>query len=404
MAQSVKRYVRSCDSCQRNKPSNQRPLGLLTPLRVPTDRWEQITMDFIVQLPRTNQGYDSIVVFVDRLSKRVHLAPTTTTASAVEIARIFFDVVFRHHGLPATIISDRDPKFTSRFWKTLFSLLGTRISLSTAFHPETDGQTERMNRTLEDMLRALVNYRQNDWDTWLTAAEFAINNSKQSSTGFSPFYLDTGRTPIITGPLTGSTTTPSQVAFADKFIEEMRSALRIAKDALLKAQDHQMEYANKKRRPGTFNVGDLVLLSSTNICPNQSTQRPSKKLLPKYLGPFKVEQKVSSVTYKLNLPPSMRIHPVFHISLLKPYHANPTDFPDRTQSPPPPIYVDDSDTPEFEVEFILDKRCYRRQTQYLVKWAGYPEHDATWVPISNLKNAREAITEFERSSSGMAIE
>ena len=160
MGKDVYKFVSTCDSCQRNKPSNQQPAGLLQPLPTPTQKWEQITMDFIVQLPVTRKEFDAIVVFVDRLTKRAIFCPTNTSVSAPEIAKIFFNKVFCHHGLPRVIVSDRDAKFTSHFWRTLFQHLGTKLSMSTAFHPQTDGQTERMNRTLEEMLRAYSTYNQ----------------------------------------------------------------------------------------------------------------------------------------------------------------------------------------------------------------------------------------------------
>ena len=193
----VKQYVTSCLACQANKPSNQAPIGLLQPLPIPARRWEQVSMDLITQLPRTAAGHDAIVVFVDKLSKMVHYAPTTTSVTAPQLARIMFDVVVRQHGVPVSIVSDRDARFTSVFWRALWQQLGTRLAMSTAYHPQTDGQTERANRTLEDMLRAYVSYRQTDWDKHLTAAEIAYNNSVQASTGFSPFFLNAGQHPHL---------------------------------------------------------------------------------------------------------------------------------------------------------------------------------------------------------------
>ena len=159
-------------------------------------------MDFIVQLPLTRQKHDAIVVFVDRMTKRAYFQPTTTNATAPEIADIFFNTIFRNHGLPKVIVSDRDAKFTSKFWKALFKQLDTKLAMSTAFHPQTDGQTERMNRTLEQMLRIYTNYAQDDWDKLLTIAEFAYNNSVQSSTGYTPFELDCGQAPNTPSNLT----------------------------------------------------------------------------------------------------------------------------------------------------------------------------------------------------------
>nr|CAG8647205.1 594_t:CDS:2 [Entrophospora candida] len=158
---TYEKYITSCDSCQRNKSNNKQPAGLLQPLSTPLKRWEQVTMDFIVQLPTTHKGYDAIIVIVDCLSKHAHFCPTHTSVTAPEVAKIFFSTIFKNHGLPQVIISDRDAKFTSRFWKTLFEQVGTKLAMSTAFHPQTDGQTERMNRTLEEMLCA-YSYKQDN--------------------------------------------------------------------------------------------------------------------------------------------------------------------------------------------------------------------------------------------------
>ena len=162
--------------------------------------------------------YDTILVVVDRLIKRVHFIPTTTSASAPDIAKIFFDNIFRLHGLPTTIVSDRDPKFVSKFWRELLKQLGTQAAMSTAHHPQTDGQTERANRTLEDMLRAFVNYRQDNWDDCLPAAEFAYNNSVQASTGFSPYYLDCGQHPTTPGTLIAQQAIISKVPSIEDFL------------------------------------------------------------------------------------------------------------------------------------------------------------------------------------------
>jgi len=190
MAMDVASYVRSCPHCQQVKPTNQPPQGLLMPLPTPAYRWEQITMDFIVGLPPTPRGHDSVVVFVDQLTKMVHVAPMQSTFTARQTARVFFDTVFRLHGMPSLFISDRDTRFTSSFWTNLVQLLDTKLSMSTAFHPQTDGQTERANRTFEDMLRSYCDEDHSTWDELLTPLEFAYNNSCQAST----FLLKYGTT------------------------------------------------------------------------------------------------------------------------------------------------------------------------------------------------------------------
>jgi transposase InsO family protein len=396
MAKDIKAYVTTCEACQRNKSTTQYPAGLLQPLPTPGRRWEQVTMDFIVQLPKTKSGFDAIMVVVDRLTKRVHFLPTTTNASAPDIAKLFFNQVFRLHGLPQVIISDRDPKFVSKFWKTLFKQLGTKISLSTAHHPQTDGQTERANRTLEDMLRAFVNYKQDNWDDCLSAAEFAYNNSTQASTGYTPFHLDCGQTPIVPSSLLNQTLYPSNVDSVEDFMSNWRTMITIAKDSLTEAQDRQAKYANKKRRDDRFNIGDKVYLSTAHLSPPTEKQRPLKKLQPKYIGPYEIEKVISTTAYKLKLPHDLKMHPVFHISLLKRYHQEaPEKFPHRRRDPPPPVIYRDQDEPEFEVQEILNKRTFYSKTQYLVQWKGYERHDATWEPVTNLTHCRALIRRYE---------
>ena len=197
MKATVDEYVRTCDPCQHSKSSNQPPGGLLQPLPIPQERWEHISMDLITQLPRTKDGLDAIFVCVDRLSKMVHFAAIKTAVTAPQLARVFIDTVFKHHGLPKAIVSNRDPRFTSNFWRAVMARIGCHQAMSTAHHPQTDGQTERANRTLKEMLRSYVNSRQNDWDQYLAPLEFAYNNAQQSSTGHSPFFLNHGRQPFI---------------------------------------------------------------------------------------------------------------------------------------------------------------------------------------------------------------
>jgi hypothetical protein len=397
MARDVLRYVKTCDSCQRNKPANRRPAGPLQPLPIPEGRWEDISMDFIVELPRTKQGYDAILVVVDRLTKRAHFIPTTTDMTAPGAARAFVDNIFRLHGLPRTIVSDRDPRFTSDFWKELFKILGVRLTPSTAYHPETDGQTERVNRTLGQVLRAYVGYRQDDWDQWLPMVEFAYNNAKQASTGLTPFYCDLGQHPLVPDSLL-TTTEFSDITRVDAtagFLRRMAEILHEARGAIAEAQERQAYYANQHRREETFEEGEMVLLSTANITAAVDARRPSHKLNPRFIGPYRIAKVVSPTAYKLELPPTMKIHPVFHVSLLRKYQPNPEEFGERCQVPPPPVVINDQQ--EYEVERILDKRTRRRRTEYLVKWAGYELYDATWEPLDSLDNAQDAVRQFEQS-------
>jgi hypothetical protein len=187
---SVAAYISACEACQRNKSSTQKPAGLLQPLPIPSDPWDSVSVDFITGLPKTARGFDAIIVFVDRLTKMTHIAPTTTTVDAAGTARLFVENVWKHHGLSQDLVSDRGSVFVGNFFSELLTILGTKHKRSTAFHPQTDGQTERVNRVLEDMLRHYVMGigDQVNWDLYLSSAEFAINNSFHESIGTIPLF------------------------------------------------------------------------------------------------------------------------------------------------------------------------------------------------------------------------
>ena len=242
-----------------------------------------MAMDFIVQLPKTKNGWDAIVVFVDQLSKQAHFIPTKTTATAPEIAEIFLNQVFCLHGMPSAIVSDRDAKFMSNFWKAFFALHGTKLKFSIAYHPQTDGKTEHTNCTLKQMLSIFCCYKQNDWDKYLAHAEFAYNNSQQTSTKKTPFFLNYGQ-----HPRTATTVTSSTVPAAQDLAETISSLTRIARDALIEAQDQQTKYANQKQREVTYNIGDLVMLKTDHLHPDTLAQQPSRKLRAWRIGPYKI--------------------------------------------------------------------------------------------------------------------
>ena len=396
----IKLYVRSCLICQRTKSENRKPAGLLKPLPIPNRRWQCVTMDFIVQLPKTKNGYDAIMVVVDKLTKRAYFIPTTTTATAPDTALLYFKNVTKNgHGIPEIIVSDRDSKFTSLFWKSLWSLLDTKLAMSTAFHPETDGQTERTNRTLEQMLRAYTNKQQDNWDELLPYCEMAYNNSKIVSTGYSPFYLNYGQEMSLPANLLNNSdlndepiTTEDGNAAVEDIFADLRDTLINVQSNLTKAQEYQKKYADKSRRHEIYKLNDRVLLDTSDITFTIGT----KKLLDKYIGPYKIIEVISDVAYKLDLPIKFRLHPVFHVSKLK--RVVETDkFPDRKQlnRPAPVMKLDGKDA--WYVEKIIGKRIRAKKIQYLVKWEDYPEWESTWEPIQNVKHAQDAIEEYEQS-------
>lgn len=398
MRETVETYVRGCDACQRHKSANQKPPGLLHPLPIPEASWETITMDFIGPLPKTKTGYDSIVVFVDKLTKMVHYSPAHIKDTAVDIAKIFIKDIFKLHGLPRTIISDRDTRFTGHFWRSVFRTLGTRLAMSTAFHPETDGQTERANRTLLENLRSFVSQHQDDWELHLPILEMAYNNSVNASTGHTPFYLNYGyhpRMPTSLSPKIPACPTPE----AASFLENLQVSLERAKRLLEEAQHRQKRAADHRRRPSPdYNIGDQVLLSTTNL--NLRHLGATRKLLPKWIGPFKILESINGVSFKLELPERYkRLHPIFHVSLLKPYRDGTLDFPARERHDRPPPELLPSGEEVFEVERILDKRTQRIRgrnvVQYLIKWKGYPDSDNTWEPRHHL-HCDTLLEEFDK--------
>lgn len=383
----IRSYIAACEACQRNKTSTQKPPGLLQPLPIPNIPWDSVSMDFITGLPVTPREHDAILVVVDRLTKMTHIIPTTTTVDAMGTARLFVDNVWKHHGVPLSVVSDRGSVFVGTFFTELLKILGTQHKRSSAFHPQTDGQTERVNKVLEDMLRHYVMGldEQKNWDLYLSAAEFAINNSFHESIGTTPFRLNTGRDPRLPLSLTGSSRVPSAASFADR----IEKGLASAKKCLQAAQQRQKKYADQKRRDVTFNIGAQVLLSTTNLRLRKAFDNSlTDKLLPKWVGPFTILEKLGQVAYKLKLPDPWRVHPVFHVSLLKPYQT------DGRVQPPVPLLVDGE--VYYLIDQILDHRSTKQGrksiTEYYIRWKGYgPEHN-TWEPQSNIAESENGAT------------
>ena len=330
----------------------------------------------------TCRGHSAALTFVDRLTKCVHVIPTTINVDAEETARLYLTHIFRLHGLSRTIVCDRDPRFTSKFFREVFSTLGIDLKMSTANHPQTDGQTERMNRIIEDTLRAFVNHRQNDWDELLPLCEFAINDADQASTGETPFYLNYGLHPLTPSSLlhpasqsVAASSTPLS------WLDNRMDALRGAQDSLRAAQARQALYADRSRTVHSFKVGDEVLVFRDFLLTPEARDRPSDKLRLKWYGPFKITHKVAANAFRLALPRTIRAHPVFNVSALKRYHANV--LPGRAPPVPPPVIDADGHT-RYIVEQVLSHRGRGRSRRFLVKWKGYV--DATWEPEQFLQD------------------
>lgn len=344
-------------------------------------------MDFIEGLPES-EGFDCIFVVVDRFTKMGRFIPTVKTLDTPGLAFIFLREIFAQHGVPSDIVSDRGKHFISRFWSSLCDLLHIKSNLSTAYHPETDGQTERLNQILEQYLRIYVNYQQDDWVSLLPLAEFAYNNSPHSATQLTPFFANKGYHPQLTVHQEEVTSVEAAQMATD--LESLHQYLR---DQLNVAVKQYASAAAPRRSPiPNLEVGDLCWLDTRNI----KTKRPMKKLDHKRIGPYRIIDKVSTHARRLELPRPLRaIHPVFHVSLLEPHREN--IIPHRTISPPPPIEIDGD--MEYEVAEILDSKIDRRRKDdfgllYKVRWRGYgPEHD-TDLLASNLDNAPELVNDF----------
>lgn len=390
MADDVREYVSTCPACQLNKPVNAKPLGLLQPLPVPSRKGESISLDLITGLPRTKNGFDAAVVFVDRLIKRIWVCPTTETVTGEGVAKLYFDTVFRQgHGVPQVLVSDRDPRFQGAFWQALFKHLGTRFNMSTANHPQTDGQTERSNRTVEEMLRAYVNPFHTDWDEHLTAVEFAYNDSVQASTGFSPFFLSHGQNPRTPLSLLASEDKPTDTN-ARAFAERMRRNLEAAKDALRRAQERQAVYANQHRQDHEFRVGNKVVLTAGFFreTAKAGADTSVKKLSAKAFGPLIVRKVHSKVAYELDFSETeFKGHPVIHISHLRPYRESDR-FPDRdaVYAPPPVGRVGDAGERYYTIQdFVSCRTTAQGVLEYKVKWTGYSDRSNKWLPAEFLR-------------------
>ena len=389
-ADQVKKYCQTCDVCQRIKAPRHRPYGELKALPLPKKPWKELSMDFITGLPPSKRRgivYDAILVVVDRFTKMVRYLPTTKTVDAAQLAELLFEEVALRYGMPEGIVSDRGSIFTSGFWSSLCYHAKIKRRLSTAFHPQTDGQTERQNQALEQYLRAFATDKQADWAKQLPMAEYAYMNSHHSSIGTTPFYMMYGYHPEIRwepedGPLKG------EVPAANERIKQLQASRDALAECWRKVSESQAKYYNAKHTPKKYNVGDLVMLSTKNL--NQ--KRPSKKISPKFVGPFRIEDKVGGQAYRLTLPSTYRIHNTFHVSYLEPYyHRADREMAEAFMQAPE--LIDDEE--QWEVEEVVDKVKNKEGVLYKVKWTGWGEEYNQWLPENELDGAQEVVKDYE---------
>jgi hypothetical protein len=419
MAVQVSQYVMTCDTCQRTKHSRQRTNGLLMPLPVPEEIDDHWTMDFVTGLPKTERGNDTIQGHFSRGGsiKRLVVARTTDTAS--DIAQRYMDSVVRHHGVPKSIVSDRDPRLMKGFWRALMEKLGTKLDPSTSHHPQSDGKSERDQQTMEQYLRAFCEERPKDWDLMLGLCELAMNSVPHAASGVSAYKLLYGREPATSVDRAlqqddKETTASSSDGVGQQALIEsdavlpaaearwktMQEAWTKARGDLLSAQQRMAVAADRHRREQQFKVGDLVLLSTEHLKLRDGDS--TRKLTPLFCGPFPIKRVVNRNAYELELPELFEIHPTINISQLRPYRDGRTDFPHRpaVRSRPPPDAIDSNGQESYVVERVLAHKGGGAGLKYLVLWQGYGFEEATWEPAASLLvGAKECVNEYKRVQS-----
>lgn len=380
LERDVREFVRGCITCNRFKPENVASPGLLQPLPIPEHVWTDLSMDFICGLPKS-YSKSTILVVVDRLSKAAHFMALQHPFTAVDVAQCFFDNVVKHHGFPQSIVTDRDPVFGGKFWRELFRLHGVRLQFSSAYHPQSDGQTEVLNRCLECYLRCMTGDMPKQWVKWLSLAELWYNTSYHSAIGMTPFQAVYGVPPPAHLPyLAGD----SANELVDRLCSTREDTIQLLKHNLRKAQERMTHQANKHRTEREFAVGDMVFLKLQPFRRNLLSGSSFHKLAARYFGPFEVLKKIGKVAYELQLPPGTKIHPVFHVSLLK------RSLRSGAVLAPSLPAVDDDGHPIREPFSILGRKLVQRDhlpiTQVLIRWKNTEEEDATWEDLAVIRS------------------
>ena len=392
MRREVIIHVNSCPKCQRTKAFHLKPFGKYVGWKPPIRRWSSISMDFIVALPLTLNGYDAILVVMDSTSRRIHLLPVNMNITAEETAKLVFDNIVRHHGLSHTILHDNDPRFIAKIWKKIWELTGTHLYFTPSYHPIANSANERSHRVIEDSLRSYVmDYEK--WDEHIAPAEFAINNHENIDTGRTPFELDTGQHPL--NPVTVQMSDLVKNKDIPGVLADWQASVKNAVVKYSEAQVRRLDILNKNRVVPNFDAGSKVLLSSKYIkWPGSDLM--GEHLKPRWIGEFEVEKfskNKQSVTIKLR--GTHKFHPVIPVNRVKEYIYDESEMRRHLQ-PPMPIDIDDEK--EFEVSKILSHRYNKRKRiqEYLIEFKGYGPEYNQWRPINELRETcRDMLEKYD---------
>jgi len=375
-------YIATCPGCQVYKNFPGKPAGQMQPITVPPYRWHTVTTDYVTGLPETDNGHDAIAVFVDKLTKYVYLMPCKTTSNGEDWADLFMASVYVNEGMPDHILSDRGPQFRGEFNQGLAKRLGITWDLTSPYIPSSNGMTERTNRTVEGMLRQFVSPEMVDGDTHLNLIQFAINNAWQETVQNTPFNLNRGRHPKtpLTAGLTQLNNKLTEYPASAEYVQKMQQLTARARKCMLAAQQRQKRYYDQRHVQADHDVGADVLLSTRHL-KLKVLSVGSNKLMPKWVGPFKVLKRIGPLAYRLDLPDSMKTHNVWHVTYLKAYKTD-------GRCPPPPLPEMIDGELEFEVDRILQhcvtRRGTKQVTEYLIRWKGHgPEHDFWQDDVEN---------------------
>ncbi|QRW23943.1 Retrotransposable element Tf2 protein [Rhizoctonia solani] len=356
-------HVDSCETCQRIRKPKYAPIPP-QPLELPVKPWQHVSYNMIVDLPKDGSN-DSILVIVDSFTKYGIFVKCSKKLKAPELAELFLEHVWKRHGMPEKTVSDRGRVFNNKFLRALYKRLGIDPHFSSAYHPQSDGQTERVNPSIEHFLRAYSGVNQRDWTKWLPMAEFAYNNAVHSSTGKTPFKALYGWEPTLT-----PSNVPTDVPEADELAQTMEAQWKEVELAL--RQSKQRMTAGEDGSPIEFEIGEEAWLDAKNV----NLKTLSQKLTEQRLGPFKVIEKISDRAYRLELPPTMQIHDVFYVGLL---------------------------SKEYEVEGITDAEERNGKWFFRIKWKGYGSEENTWEPRENLKNAEKILRKYKEDMKKKAL-